>query len=209
MSTRTRLSVAAACLVGGCLLAVLAGDVLRWQSRVHDDDRRFASVPARNDLWSAPQLIPLGVARALLDVDDDLAYRHAVQAFVRGRPGEVPYSDAEIIAQRGEAQGLLTDIADGSRYPERQSAAGNLVGVLSLENAALDPPEALGYLTTAVARFRHAVAVDPDNADAKYNLELAIGRLPAARNAAGTSTPRGSRGGAGAGSGARRAGSGY
>jgi hypothetical protein len=207
--SRTRLGVAAACVLVGGLLAVLAGDVLRWQSRVHDDDRRFASVPVRNDLWSAPQLIPLGAAEALLGVDDDLAYRHAVQGFVRGRPGEVPYSDADVIAQRGEAQVLLTDIADGSGDPERRSAAANLVGILSLENATLDPPEALGYLTTAMARFRHAIAVDPDNADAKFNLELTIGRLPAARNAAGTSTPRGSQGGAGAGSGARRAGSGY
>jgi tetratricopeptide (TPR) repeat protein len=209
VSSRARLLIAAICLLAGAAFILLATDVLRWQSRMQSDDTRFAVAPGKRDLWQPVPLIPFGAAKALLQLDDDLAYRRASRVFALGRPRDQPYSDTKVIAQRGQAQELLADVVERDDNPRRRSAAANLIGVLGFANAALDAPEASAYLAAAIEEFRAAISFDPENADAKYNLELALARLRDAEQANGTPPPPDTRGGSGAGAGTGQPGSGY
>lgn len=207
MSLRVRLALAGLCLAAGVVLILLATDVVRWQGRIGTDDQRFAAVPERGDLWTLPELVPGGAARAVLGADDDLAYRRAVRTFALGAPRRETYTDARRIAYRAKAQVLLSDVFRHSDDPSARAGAANLLGVLAFASAVLDPPQANTYLAAASTSFREAIANEPEQADAKYNLELALRRL----QAQGGSNARGgaSRGGVGSGSGARRPGSGY
>jgi hypothetical protein len=210
MSNRLKLVAATVLLLAGAVLALLATDVVRWQSRMRSGDTRFAFVPGKRDLWTPSQLVPLGAAKALLGLDDDLAYRRAVRAFVNSQPREIPYSDTDVVARRGQAQELLAEIADGTQDPKRRAAASNLIGALGFANAALDPSQATTYLSNAVESFRQAISLDPANADAKYNLELALDRLKTAERESGQQPPpRDTRGGTGSGAGTGEPGTGY
>ena len=210
MSFRLRVAIAGFCLVAAAAAMLLASDALRWQHRVGVDDKRFAAAPERSDLWSLRPLAPFAPTRLLLGLDDDLAYRHAAQAFVLGRPRLETYTDTESIIQRTRAQVLLADIGDGGggHSSDARAEASNLLGVLRLVSTFLDPPQATTYLTGAAEDFRRAIALAPEHGHAKYNLELTLLRLRdqlAQRGASGQSP----RGGVGSGSGAKRPGSGY
>jgi hypothetical protein len=208
MSVRLRVALAAFCLVAAAATMLVASDALRWQHRVRVDDERFAAAPVRSDLWSLRPLAPLAPTRFLLGLDDDLAYRRAVQAFVLGRPRRETYTDSESIIQRTRAQVLLADIADGGHSSEAGAQASNLLGVLRLVSTFLDPPQASTYLTSAAEDFRRAIALAPELGHAKYNLELTLLRLrdQLAQSGASGQSPQG---GVGSGSGAKRPGSGY
>ena len=208
MSFRLRVAIAAFCLVVAAATMLLASDSLRWQHRVGVDDQRFAAAPERSDLWSLRPLAPLAPTRFLLGLDDDLAYRRAMQAFVLGRPRLETYTDTESIIQRTRAQVLLADIGDGGHSSDARAEASNLLGVLRLVNTFLDPPQATTYLTSAAEDFRQAIALAPEHGHAKYNLELTLLRLrdELAKSGASGQSPQG---GVGSGSGAKRPGSGY
>ncbi len=208
MSLRRRAWIAALCLVAAAAVMLVASDALRWQHLVDVDDERFAAVPERGELWRMPPLAPFAPTRFLLGLEDDLAYRRALQTFVRGRPRLETYTDTESIAQRTRAQVLLADIVDGGQAPTTRAEAANLLGVLRLASTFLDPSQATTYLTSASEDFRRAVTLAPEHSHAKYNLELTLLRLRdqlAQRGASGQSP----QGGVGSGSGARRPGSGY
>ena len=207
-SVRRRVWIAALCLVAAAAVMLMASDVLRWQHRMDVDDPRFAAVPERAELWNVRPLAPFAPTRFLLGLEDDLAYRRAVQTFVRGRPRLETYTDADSITQRTRAQVMLADIADGGHAPNARAEAANLLGVLRLVNTFLDPSQAATYLTSAAEDFRRAIALAPEHSHAKYNLEVTLLRLrdQLARSGASGQSPQG---GVGSGSGARRPGSGY
>jgi hypothetical protein len=209
VSTRLRVAAAAVCLVFGTLTLLLATDVLRWQESMKSGDTRFEAGSSRSSLWSVPHVFTFGVGKSVAGVNDDLAYRTALREFARGLPRSERASDTEIISQRGKAQEELAAIASGTQDPRLRAAASNLVGVLGFANAAIDPSQAPTYLTDSIARFREAIALDPNNADAKHNLELALARIGPAKRASGQSKPRTTRGGTGSGAGSGEPGSGY
>ncbi len=100
--------------------------------------------------------------------------------------------------------------------PTLRSRAANLLGVLSVAALELDPEtgttgqDRSELLLSAVASFEQAIALDPENDDAKYNLQLMLqrgsGLLPTEASAGKNPTP-GGRGSRGAGAGGP--GSGY
>jgi hypothetical protein len=206
--SRRRVASAVFCLVAAAAAMLVATDALRWQHRVGVDDKRFAAAPERSDLWSLRPFAPLAPTRLLLGLDDDLAYRRGMQAFVLGRPRLETYTDSESIIQRTRAQVLLADIADGGHSSDAEAQASNLLGVLRLVSTFLDPPQASTYLTSAAEDFRQAITLAPEHEHAKYNLELTLLRLrdQLAQSGASGQTPQG---GVGSGSGAKRPGSGY
>ena len=208
MSVRRRVWIAALCLVAAAAAMLVATDALRWQHRVDMDDERFAAVPERPELWDLSPLAPFAPTRFLLGLEDDLAFRRAVQTFVRGRPRLETYTDTESITQRTRAQVLLADIVDDGQAANARAEAANLLGVLRLVSTFLDPPQATTYLTSAAVDFRRAITLAPGHSHAKYNLELTLLRLrdQLAQRGASGQTPQG---GVGSGSGARRPGSGY
>jgi hypothetical protein len=209
MSVRLRVAVAALALLVGTLCALFATDVLRWQHRMERGDTRFEAGSTESGLWSLSQPFLFDTSKAVLALGDDRTYRLAVREFVLGRPREEHFSDAEQISQRGRAQEQLAALVEGGQDAKRRAAAANLLGVLGFANAAIDPQQAPTYLAAAVTSFRQAIELDPSNADAKYNLELALIRLPDAKRSTGQKPSSNTQSGTGSGAGAGRSGSGY
>jgi hypothetical protein len=208
---RAALRIGAAGVLALVAIAVslLATDLLDWRSRIDGGDTRFASGSLAAGMWEPRQLVPFGVAKSMLGVQDDLSYREAVRAFVLGRPREQPFGDTDLLGARGHARELLEPIVDGAGAPSRRGAAANMIGVLGFANAAIDPDQSYSYLTESVRWFRRAIALDPGNDDAKYNLELALSRLKNVKPPPSQKPPKGSKGGAGSGAGTGEPGSGY
>jgi hypothetical protein len=167
-------ALAAVAAVGALLLAA---DVLRLGDALRSDDVRFRATPERSGLWEISEVFPAGGARALLGMDDDIAYRRALLAFQRGRPWGLALRRSRLLEFRDEAQDRLASILASDADPARRSAAANLLGVLSFVAATQERKEEATSVRNAAKAFRDAIALDPGNDDAKHNLELALGSL--------------------------------
>jgi hypothetical protein len=205
-----------ACLLLAAVLGLLALDVARWRGELASGDVRYRAFPGDARLWHPPAHAPLDAAERLLGIDDDLAYRNAVRSVRIGRLEDPTVSDPRIAILRTDASVRLESVALSDPHPERRSDASNLLGVLSVVafNAqgagGGGAPDRSELLLNAIASFRQAIELDPDNADAKFNLETILqrgaGLLPT--EAAGGRQPSpGGRGSRGAGAG--EPGSGY
>jgi hypothetical protein len=200
--------VAVSALALAAILAVLGFEALRWESRLADDDARFAAAPLTKRLWSDDEALPLAPARRLLAIDDDLRYRRAVSLYTRSRPGEPTALNPERESLRGAAQRELTAISRDDANVVRRSQAAMLVALLALGRGDLfqSAEERLTVQRTATGNLQVAVMLDPDNAEAKRNLELvltSIGEPPSGATDAGGTADTGNQGGVG------RSGSGY
>ena len=205
---RRDIVVVVGALVLAALLALVGFDALRWSARIENDDARFASAPQTENLWTGDDVVPLAPARALLGIDDDLRFRRAASLYTQSRPGEPTALNPEREALRGKAQRELTDISREDENAERRSQAAMLVALLSLGRGDLfqSAEERLTVQRTAAGNLQIAVLLDPDNAEAKRNLELlltAIGEPPSGATDAGGTSDTGNQGGVG------RSGSGY
>lgn len=206
--TGSRLAGLAAVIVLACLsalCAVLAADVIRAERAVAQADSRFGAVTGRDGMWEADTTLPDGVVRRLLGVDDDLAYRRAVQRFRLSRPREPVVRFAQL-GSRAAADRALARAARSDADPERRSALHNLRGALALEEARLGS-DSTPALRRAATQFRLAVELDARNDDARWNLELALRLLSRSGSTSGGSGERAATPASGAGS--ATAGSGY
>lgn len=201
-------AAALACLAAAAALALLALDVARWQTAFAADDVRFRVAPAEPGLWQPEQTVPFDAARRLLDVDDDLALRAALRALSVAGVHAPDSSDPLLAVRRNEARALVAAVAETDEDPRRRSRAMSLLGVLSLASAIAEPQDQAPLLQDALARFRSALELDPENAEAKANLEVALQREGEAAEGGGGQNP--TPGGEGArGAGAGQAGTGY
>jgi hypothetical protein len=171
---RFRVVLACAALAGAVLLLLLATDVRGWSARFAADDLRYRANPLPNDLWKPQQLAPFGLARNILGINDDIKYRRALRAFRLGRPLESNLYNVTISTLRAEAQVQMAEVADQGSDLSRRSQAANLLGVLGFAMAARDLDLRDTFLRDAVASFRQAIALDPSNDDALFNLEFAL-----------------------------------
>jgi hypothetical protein len=171
-----RLRVAFACiaLAGAVLLLLLATDVRGWSARFTADDLRYRANPVPGRLWKPEQLAPFGLARNILGINDDIKYRRALRSFRLGRPLESNLYKVKISTLRAEAQVRTAEVADHGNDLPRRSQAANLLGVLGFAMAARDLDLRETFLRDAVASFRQAIAFDPTNDDALFNLEFAL-----------------------------------
>ena len=78
MTRALTFSVALLVLAGAGFVGLLANDVRHWEERLVRDDLSFRETPNRPDLFEQHERIP-GAARRLLAIDDDLAFRQALQ----------------------------------------------------------------------------------------------------------------------------------
>jgi hypothetical protein len=209
MKAAVRIGAAATLVLVAVVVTLLATDLLDWKGRIDAGDTRFASGSLATNLWQPRQLVPFGVARSFLGLQDDVTYREAIRAFVVGRPREQPYGNTDLLGARGHARELLEPIVDAPGDRGRRAEAANLIGVLGFANTAIDPDQAYSYLTESVRWFRRAIALDAANDDAKYNLELALSRLRNVKPPRSQKPPKGTKGGAGSGAGTGEPGSGY
>jgi hypothetical protein len=190
-----RLVIAAVLLCAAAVLGVAVHDVLAWRSTLAGTGTR------------APHLLPGDPARSVLAIDDDLALRNAVQAFVAAEATPRGFDNgASRTRVRAAAEIVLSDIvAQGS--PAYASQAGDLLGVLVAAGGRVT-----GGVTAddrARGAFEAAIRTDTSNVDAKYNLELLLRRTRATATREGPGQGSGSLGHGRRGAGSGTPGRGY
>jgi hypothetical protein len=168
-----KLLVALACLAGAALLALLAVQLGRWEHQVSRDDRLFQLTPERSGLWQVTHEPPVDPSRWLLGLNDDLAYRRALQLFWLGQPRLVYQPDRQANSLR--AQVALAGVADADPQPARRAKALTLLGYMLLAGPGTqDVQLRLAHLRQGASDFVTAIKLDPGNLDAKLDLELAL-----------------------------------
>ena len=180
---------AVVCLVLALFVTLLAVDVLRWRNTLSADDVRYRVAPATSGLWSPSTVDPFGIARRMLGVDDDVAFREAVRALRLSRLSDASNSDPKLILQRAEAEDRLQAVATSSGDAARRSQAFGLLGVLKLSTPVANRQERATNLKAAGVDLQQAIALNPSNADAKYNLEVALRRSKGVQTAQGGPSP--------------------
>lgn len=189
-------------------LAVVAVDLLRTPSALAADDTRFESAPMRQrNLWKVGFLPGLASER-LLGLEDDVFHRQILGLYLRVEPGEVDYEGfPELESARAKAQYEITRLSQEEPDPKRRSRMLTMYGVLMLDTNARTEEEREDNIRKAVSAFRNAIELDPDNDDAKTNLEGVLSREGAVVFAAANAPTRDRAGGKKSGQGTR--GSGY
>jgi len=181
------LAAAVVCLALAVIAVLAARDVGSWQAALRSGDVEAAAAPPGNvPAWSVDEVAPFGLARRLLGIDDDLAFRRAVALFRRAHT-RIPSFDTglEGTALRVAAETALAHEIRSDPTAARASAAANLLGVLTV----LDSTSQAGGSTPierGIFEFQDAIHLDPADEQAKTNLEL-LYQLTSLPN-----TPRGS-----------------
>ena len=205
---------AAACVVAVVFLALVAVDVTRWQTTIRADDVRF-SAGAPTTRWQPETLAPLRAGERLLAGGDDVAFRRMLLLLRSSKLRDATVSDPVLALRRTELNDGLEVVAGQDPDPIVRSRALSLLGVVNIAAWNAAPANGLQQdraelLLIAVASFEQAIALDPDNDDAKYNLQLMLirgeGLLPSEASA-GRNPSAGGKGSRGAGAGVP--GSGY
>jgi hypothetical protein len=200
---------AAACLVLAILATILAVDTWRWRDALESDDSRFRASPRAAD-WRSSALVPFGGTRSLLDIDDDVAFRKALRALRLAKLEEAQTSDTQVLLHRAEAEARLQALVeDGGGDAARRSRALALLAVLLLSTPVPDADEQLAALRAATGHLREAIALDPSNDEAKFNLEFILRRGRGGSAATGTPAPASNNPGSSRGAATSPPGTGY
>jgi hypothetical protein len=176
--SRVRIALALAALVASVFAALLASDLRSWQDGVRSGDARFLDQPAAAS-WQASTLLPFNLARGILGVSDQIAFRKAARSFVAvhalGNGFDNGYSESRA---RADLEIALAGLAGGPDRA-RDSLADNLLGILAFSDSQSNGTSQPAPVDRAVADFQSAVQLDPGNADAKFNLEWLLRQLVA------------------------------
>jgi hypothetical protein len=192
------------CIALAATLVLLATDVTRWNSALDSGDVRYRSGPADEKPWDAGERVPLSIARDTLGVEDDLAFRQALQTLRSAELDDPVISDPAAAIRRNEAQSRLEAIVAADSDDRRRSRAAGLLGVMGLARSVYETDQREALLSATIANLRLAIQLDPDNDEAKHNLELAHQRsrgLELTEAAAGQNPAPGGTGSKGAGAG--------
>ena len=200
-------AAAVLCVPVAIAFVIVAIDVLRVSSSVTGDDIRFQARPTLPaGLWDEPGFLPGELASKAVGLEDDLRYRRAIWLYARVEPDKVKIVTPGLEALQASLEPRLIDASREETDPRRRSRLLNLLGLVALTRYAADPADRANIIRGAIDSFQSAIKADPDNADAKFNLELVL-RDFFVTSAAGTTPDRGRLGGRQAGLG--RDGSGY
>jgi hypothetical protein len=198
------------CVALASALFLVAVDVGRVSDAMAADDVRYRAEPEGAGLWRPETTVPFDLGERILGVNDDVAFREAVKALRLGRLDLGITSDPELALHRGEARARLQQIASEDADRVRRSRATNLIGVIAFSQSLTEARDQAAFIQDAAAAFLAAIELDPDNREAKANLELALQRGRALQPTEAGGGPNPSPGGSGAkGAGAGDPGSGY
>ena len=164
-------ALVAALVVGAAFLVALAADVLRWDRTMRDDDIAYAAHADAS--WMPSTLLPAGITRTALGLEDDVELRGAVDQFWKSDP-RAPLQVFTDVTRRTAAERRLARLMETEERPERRSVLATLRGAFLLEEARNSPVQRHVFLRRAIEQFERAAELDPGNADAVYNLELAL-----------------------------------
>jgi hypothetical protein len=167
------LGAAAVCLVLAAFAAMAARDAGEWRTAFRTGDVEAASTALNaSPSWSVGELVPFGITRGILGVNDDLAFRRSVALFRRAHTG-IPSFDTglEGTALRVQAEAQLAREIRADKNPAQAAAAANLLGVLVVVDSTI-PGGASTPIERAIFQFQDAIHLDSSNEEAKKNLEL-------------------------------------
>jgi hypothetical protein len=201
-------ALAVLCVPVAIALVLFAADVLRVGGSFTEDDVRFQARPTLpSGLFNDPGFLPEAVASKAIGLEDDLRYRRAVWLYARANPSNTSvYLTPVQEALRASLEPKLIDASRAETDPRLRSRLLNLLGVAAMSRWAVDPGNRSNTVRAAIDSFTNAINTDPDNADAKFNLEIVL-RDFAHATAPASAPDRGRLGGRIAGVG--RDGSGY
>ena len=139
------LGVSAVCLIVAVLSVLVLLEVRPWERGLHRGDARFDAVPPAAPLsfgsptppqlasWNVPRGFAGDLAKRLLGLRDDIAYRHAVAFYRAAAPTpneQVQFSeDPELPARRIRAQQALTAVSKNDPDRRIRSRAMNMLGI--------------------------------------------------------------------------------
>ena len=147
--------------------------------RSREGDVAYRIAPERTGLWRARTIVPFDSRGELLGVEDDVEMRRAVRSVRLARlddptvslsdPHDRAASQRRAGAARGDRRGREGSGAalPGSRPARRRSAS---------RASSRRRRTAWRSCRATVANLQLAIALDPSNDEAKYNLELALQR---------------------------------
>lgn len=203
---------AAVCLSLALALALLALDVSRSRDALASGDVQFRIAPETPGLWRASTFVPFDAAGSLLATADDLEVRRALRAVRLARLDDesVSVSDPQVALLRNDALARLDALVAGDGDGPEKSRAAGLLGVIGLARLVTETQDRVALLSATAVNLQLAVALDPSNDDAKYNLELLLQRARGIQLTEGAGGQNPSPGGTGSsGAGAGDPGSGY
>ena len=164
-------ALVAALVASAVILVALAADLLRWDRTMRDDDIAYAAHADAS--WMPSTLLPAGITRTALGLEDDVELRGAVDQFWKSDP-RAPLQVFTDVTRRTAAERRLARLMETEERPERRSVLATLRGAFLLEEARNSPVQRHVFLRRAIEQFERAAELDPGNADAVYNLELAL-----------------------------------
>ena len=169
-------AAAVLCVPVAIALVLFAVDVLRVSGSVEGDDVRFQARPTlQAGLFDDPGLLPGAAAARAVGLEDDLRYRRAVWLYARANPSNTTvYLSPAQEALRASLEPKLIDASRAETDPNRRSRLLNLLGVVAMSRYAVDPGDRSNTVRAAIDSFTNAIKTDPDNADAKFNLEIVL-----------------------------------
>ena len=194
------------CLLLAIGLGLLALDVTNSRAALSQGDVEYRITPAKTGLWRARTVVPFDLAVSLLGAEDDIDMRRAVRSVRLARLDDptVSVSDPQVALLRNDAQARLDAIVGSAKDAEQRSRAAELLGVVGLARLVSETQDRVALLGATVANLQLAIALDPSNDEAKYNLELALQRsrgIQLTEGAGGQNPSPGGRGSSGAGAG--------
>jgi hypothetical protein len=201
--SRARVAIAVLALVAAIVAALLASDLRSWQSSMRNGDAEFTQNPT-TATWEASTILPFHLARNILGLSDQIAFRRAARTFVPvhslGSGFDNGYSETR---ERADLELILAGLSRGSDRV-RDSAADNMLGILAWADTQTSGSAQPAPVERVEADFQAAVQLDPSNTDAKFNLEWLERQLVArgSRSGATSSTGGAKQGHKGAGGGA-------
>jgi hypothetical protein len=168
-------AAAVLCVPVAIALVLAAVDVLRVSGAVTGDDVRFQARPTLpSGLWDEPGFLPGGLASNAVGLGDDLRYRRAIWLYARVEPDKVQIVTPQQQALQAAVEPKLIEATRAETDPRRRSRLLNLLGLVAMSNYAVDPGDRSNIIRGAIDTFQSAIKADPDNADAKFNLELVL-----------------------------------
>jgi hypothetical protein len=163
------------CALLAIVLGLFAADVAAWRSTVARDDLRFRALPTHRALWEPSTRLPGDPAAAIVGTDSTIAWRRALQYFWYSRIGSNPDIRMDAPTLRANAQDRLLGQLAGAPTSRQRSDAANLLGVLVVTTPAGNDQDAIAQILKRAANyFQTAIQLNPNNVDAKQNLELVL-----------------------------------
>ena len=168
---------AALAIPAAVALVVVATDLLGARRELARDDARFESAPLRQrGLWRVG-FLPGLTSEHLLGIKDDVFHRQILGLYLRVEPGKGDYEGfPKLESMRAKAQYEITRLSRQEPDPKRRSRLLTMYGVITLDIKVPTEVDRKSNIQRAVSAFRNAIELDPDNADAKTNLEAVLSR---------------------------------